>query len=68
MDLFAFMDLLKPFEDALHDEGNDVLGDGFVVAFNEHGETSCVHVLDEHEQRLSIVVGEMILHDIRRLT
>lgn len=47
---------------------NDVFGDVPAIACDKPVKRAVVHILNEHEKRSLIVVAEMVLHNIRRLT
>lgn len=64
MDLFVFMKSLESLQYFLHDIGRDPFWDLLDVLVDDLGEAATVHVLDEHEQTIHVVVGSLVVYDI----
>lgn len=68
MNLFSFVNLLESLQNSLNDICDDVLRDAFEKFLHKFSQASSIHVLNKHEQRLSVVIGEVVLDYIWRLT
>lgn len=62
--LLVFMEHLQPLQNFLHDVRTNPLGDLLDVLVNDVGERSSVHILDQHEETVHVVVRGLVVDDV----
>jgi hypothetical protein len=64
MDLLMLMEHLQPKEDLSHDIGSHSLRYFLHILIDDVGQCAAVHVLDEHEEAIHVVVGGVVVDDV----
>lgn len=58
------MDKVKPLEDLPHDKSRYILGYILGIPINYISQTATIHVLDQHEQAIHVVIRLQIVDDV----